>query len=207
MTETGWEAIGRIARLRRERLGLNQDELAQYGGPRVATIGKFERARQASFPLRTQHQIENALGWSRGTIEQVVSSIDAGKLTADDWEHDLVEEHIPDLSKPTTPGAGPGAQEWDEIHEEVATFAGLFRLVPVERRDEALRMALAAILPTLTTPAAVQLGAELRRDFPPSGGDGDADSTEPGGSAPKTLRPVDTDLYVDEAAYNPEQEK
>ncbi len=98
----GWQMIGRIAKARRERLGLNQDELAAYGGPRVATVGKFERAAQPSFPLRTQHQIENALGWSRGTIEQYVSAREIESLdenTFADWEVELVEENVPDMGR------------------------------------------------------------------------------------------------------------
>lgn len=103
MTETGWQVIGRLAKSRRERLGLRQDELAQYGGPKVSTVGKFERAA-GPFPLRTQHQMEKALGWSRTTIEQVVSWVEEHG-NADEWEHDLVEEEVPDMARPLTPGS------------------------------------------------------------------------------------------------------
>ncbi|HEY0889429.1 MAG TPA: helix-turn-helix domain-containing protein [Nocardioides sp.] len=178
MAETGWQAIGRIAKARRERLGLNQDELAQYGGPKVATVGKFERAAQESFPLRTQHQIEKALGWSRGTIEQVVGSINEGTLTAADWEHDLVVEDVPDMSRPIVPPAEDGSSS-----DAVEVFASVFRLIPDERQDEALRAALMAIFPHLDTAGATHLGRGLRSAFPPRGGDGYADA-DAGGSAP-----------------------
>lgn len=183
MTESGWKAIGRIARARRERLGLKQEDLADYAGPRVSTVGKFERAAQDSFPLRTQHQIEKALGWSRGIIEQVVSSIDKGHLTADDWEHDLVFEDVPDMSRPTGPPAEDGSTA-----AQIEAFASVFRLLVEERRDEALSAALLAILPLLDHDGATRLGRGLRSTFPPDGGDGTADDT--GGSTSTSEPPV-----------------
>jgi len=156
MTETGWQAIGRIAKARRERLGLKQDQLALYGGPAVATVGKFERAAQPTFPLRTQHQMEKALGWTRTTVEQVVNSIDEGALAAEDWEYDLIEENIPDLSRPAEP-AGVG----------VDSFAAVFRLVPFERQEAAMRAAVRSLLDYIEDPR---------------GGEGHADASA-GGSA------------------------
>lgn len=176
MTKNGWEAIGRIAKARRERLGLKQDELAQYGGPGVATVGKFERAAQESFPMRTQHQLENALGWRRTTIEQVVNSINEGTLTAVDWEMDLIEEDIPDLSRPRVPS---GDRTLDEAMDALRSVV---RLLEPDKIDDAVRAALLVILPMLSTEGATRLGTELRQAFPPDGGDGDADDT--GGSAP-----------------------
>lgn len=155
MAETGWQAIGRVAKARRERLGLNQDELALYGGPRVATVGKFERAAQASFPLRTQHQIENALGWSRGTVEDFVNAVDEGDAHLGDWEHELVTMDVPDLSRPA-----PGGNRAPDLDEALTTLAGVLRRVDPAQLDAAVRAALVAIIPFLSL-----------RD----GGDGDAE--------------------------------
>ena len=101
MTDNAWEVIGRLAKGRRERLGLRQEELRQYGGPGVSTVGKIERAAQANFPLRTQQQLEKALGWPRGTIEEVIQSVDVDKdwdAIGPDWEADLLEHNLPDLT-------------------------------------------------------------------------------------------------------------
>lgn len=198
MTENGWQAIGRIAKERRERMGLRQDELAHYGGPRVSTVGKFERGAQASFPLRTQHQMEKALGWPRTTIEQVVASINEGALKVADWEWDLIEEDIPDLSSPAEPSGV------DEFHDDqLEAFAQVFRLVPSATKDAALRAALVAVLPFLDVDGSTKLGRGLRESFPPIGGDGDADA-DAGGSAPnRTLKSVE----VDEAAYDPDDKE
>jgi len=110
MTETAWEAVGRLVKARRERLALNQDELHLYGGPRVSTVGKCERAAQDRFPLRTQHQFENALGWRRSAIEEIISAVKTNDWYADpdqrkDFENDLINANIPDLSHPTEPEA------------------------------------------------------------------------------------------------------
>lgn len=175
MEENGWQAIGRIAKARRERLGLKQDELAHYGGPRVATVGKFERAAQDTFPTRTQHQIENALGWQRTIIEQVVNSINDGSLSAGDWEHDLIHEDVPDLSRPRV---ASGDRTLDEALEALRS---VLRLFEPEQLDHAVRQALLAIVPLLTDDSATRLANDLET-LPRIGGDGDAD--EPGGSAP-----------------------
>lgn len=148
MTNIGWAAVGEIARKRRERLGLNQDQLALYGGPKVATVGKFERAAQENFPLRTQHQIEKALGWVRGTVEQVVGSINEGRLTLDDWEYDLVEEDVPDMSRPLAPvheipQDDPMA---DPLTMRLHTVRAILTLVPESRQEEAVQAALRTLL-------------------------------------------------------------
>lgn len=197
MTTEGWRAIGRIAKARRERLGLRQDELADYGGPKVATVGKFERGA-ATFPLRTQHQIEKALGWNRTIVEQVVNSIDEGALDEETWTHDLVVEDVPDMDRPREPN------EDRQVVEAVESFKAVLRLVDPVQRDEALRLALLAILPLISHEGAARLGEGLRTGHIRGGGDGDADNT--GGSAPTRLRPVNP-LEVDEAAYDPENDK
>lgn len=177
MTDTGWQVIGRIAKERRERLGLKQDELALYEGPRVATVGKFERAAQANFPLRTQHQIEKALGWSRGSIEQFVSAYEDGDLDMSDWMHDLVEENIPDLSRPAIP-----SKEADdpEVTAAIEAIGGILRLVEPERLGDAVRDGVGAMLPYLVVsgPRPLALGRALRDHFPPEGGDGNADDAD-----------------------------
>jgi hypothetical protein len=110
MTETAWEAVGRLVKLRRERLHLDQDDLRLYGGPHVSTVGKCERAAQDRFPLRTQHKFENALNWKRGSIEEIISAVETNDWYADpdqrkDFENDLINANIPDLSHPTEPEA------------------------------------------------------------------------------------------------------
>lgn len=216
MTENGWKAIGRIAKARRERLGLKQDQLGLYGGPGVSTVGKFERAAQESFPLRTQHQMENALGWSRTTIEQVVNSINENALSVDDWEHDLIHENVPDLSRPVT---SIPEEDSASTTRGIEAFATIFRLLDPERLDEALRAALLAILPFLSHDGAVRLGDTLREAFPPKGGDGNAEDSDRGPAPTKEpeagpanqpatgnvreLKPWE----VDEAAYPPDEDE
>lgn len=198
MTENGWQAAGRLVKQRRERLGLRQDELAQYGGPRVSTVGKFERAAQESFPLRTQHQLENALGWTRGTIEDYVKAVDEGDTDLDDFEYELVHENVPDMSRPTEAEAGT-SMAVPQVVEQARAFLQVFALIPSDRQEDALRAALVALLRFLDDEGAAELGSGLRRDYPPNGGDGNADA-DTRGSAPMKLRDV-SDLEVDEAAY------
>lgn len=198
MTETGWQAIGRIAKARRERLGLNQDELAQYGGPRVATVGKFERAAQAKFPTRTQHQIETALGWSRGVIENFVGAWEESEGRSDlleQWDHDLIEEDIPDMGRTLVDESqAPMRAAMGPLAGSVSMLQSVLRLVPNDRLDDAVRDALLAILPHLDAAGATRLGRELRIAFPPEGGDSGGDSAPIGAQD-------DDGLHVDLAAY------
>ena len=108
MNETEWQRVGRLARARREHLGLVQGDLADYGGPKVSTVGKIERAAQAEFPTRTQHQLENALGWKRGEVRRI-RDLDGEEwyrndaAMREDAERGLIEDDIPDLSAPSPP--------------------------------------------------------------------------------------------------------
>lgn len=181
MTETGWQAIGRVAKARRERLGLDQADLALYDGPKVSTVGKFERATAKLSP-KTHQQIETALGWSRGVIDDFVTAFDEGDAHVQEWEHDLVFEDIPDLTRPLTTAAAE--TEGDAFAQAANTLERILRLIGPEHLDAALRTALIALLQFLSIESATELGRELRRDLPPEGGDGDADSAESGGSAP-----------------------
>lgn len=142
MEETGWMAIGRVAKARRERLGLKQDELANYGGPRVATVGKFERGAQASFPPRTQQQIERALGWPLGTIEDFVSAVDESVIETGEWEHELVSTNVPDLTE--RQGALSAAEMPRTPWDSVMFLIG--RLHP-SLKEEAYLAAFRAVLP------------------------------------------------------------
>lgn len=174
MTETGWQAIGRLAKARRERLGLNQDELAQYGGPRVSTVGKFERAAQDSFPLRTQHQIEKALGWTRGTVEQFVAAFDEGDLDMGDWEHELVVDDVPDMSQPRADLVSD-----DDAERAMQSLGLVFRLIPVMRREDALRAVMRTLMQFMDEEGASELGRGLRAALPPEGAEGHADADGP----------------------------
>ncbi|WP_182377844.1 helix-turn-helix domain-containing protein [Nocardioides sp. WS12] len=194
MNENGLQAIGRVAKARRERLGLNQDELAQYGGPKVATVGKFERAAAESFPLRTQHQIENALGWTRGTVEEFAAAVDEGVLEMGDWEHELVVENIPDLSRPVVP-AGADADPL-EVSQAVEALAGIARLLEPDRLSDAVHDAVLAMLPYLSATGATRLGRDLRADHDRKGGDGNAENRDPRGAAPMTLGVIDDSKIV-----------
>jgi len=106
MTDNAWQVVGRLVRARRERLGLAQGDLQAHGGPGVTTVSKVERAAQANFPLRTQQQLEHALGWRRGTIEEVIHAVDVAKdwdTIGPDWEFDLIDDNVPDLTQTVAP--------------------------------------------------------------------------------------------------------
>ena len=122
----GWKAIGAIARARRERLGLKQDDVARRGGPGVSTIGKFERGAQANYPWRTQHQIERALGWRQGVIDQYVRGVDQDLFEGSErllLEDELINDNLDEaIGHPKSSPPGPDPSEvlgriWELVRE------------------------------------------------------------------------------------------
>lgn len=98
-SDQAWQFLARLVRERREYIGLSQEELVQYGGPGKSTVGKFENARQRSYPARTQQQMEKALGWERGSIRtllELAEKHDEAMLEA--IAADYIEEVLPDLT-------------------------------------------------------------------------------------------------------------
>lgn len=122
-----WELLALLVRDRRERLGWDQEDLAQYGGPGKTTVGKIENARERRYSARTLQQIERALGWRRGTIQEDVLTLkprDEHSL----WEHadfrmdmylNLIEEEAPDLLAGPTQTTGSVASAASLSDEEL----------------------------------------------------------------------------------------
>jgi transcriptional regulator with XRE-family HTH domain len=110
MITDGMELLAKMTRLRRERIGLGQDELADYGGPAVTTVGKIERGVQSRYAPRTLQQMDKALGWPRGTCAEIISAPLEGwwESQGDDYEHQWVEWDLPDLTEPSRPHADMG---------------------------------------------------------------------------------------------------
>ena len=108
-SKAGSELLAQLAHDRRLRIGLKQDELALYGGPRVTTVGKIERGAMPAMAVRTQHQMENALGWRRGTVRDILIAPEqdwwGNEAVRYDFIESLIEDSIPDLSRPASRGA------------------------------------------------------------------------------------------------------
>lgn len=134
MSTNGWRAVGLLAKQRREQLGLTQEQVADRGGPKVTTVGKFERAA-ARFPTRTQAQLESALGWKAGVIAMVATSINSADRTIEEWAEELL----------AAPAPVDDAAHEVEHREAADALAAVLRLIPPPRRPAALAAALAAL--------------------------------------------------------------
>lgn len=98
-SKRAWQFLARITKERREFIGLSQEELATYGGPRKSTVGKIENARETSYSPRTQQQLEKALGWSRGSVRMILLA--GTEYDEEDLESvaaDYIEAELPDLT-------------------------------------------------------------------------------------------------------------
>lgn len=166
MRETGWQAIGRVAKKRRERMRLNQEELHLFGGPKVATVGKFERAAQPSFPTRTQKQMEDALGWLPGTIEKAITEHKlVGRIPSED---DLVEKDLPDRERSIAYYRSVAAEVdvdglGSELDKQVNALRVIIEMVPEDYRDEAVQAAVDGILEVRRTIEPQELDEFRRR--------------------------------------------
>jgi len=116
--------LGRLVRARRERLGLRQDELLAYGGPGTATVSKVERAAQENWAVRTQHQLENALGWRRGAVRDILAAPEQGWWGNEDlrldFEVSLIDDALPDLSRNRLDGKSATELSDEELLTELA---------------------------------------------------------------------------------------
>ena len=64
----GIKLLGESARLRREILGLTQEDLSEkFGGPSVASLRTIENAQSDKFRAKTLASLDSSLGWPRGT--------------------------------------------------------------------------------------------------------------------------------------------
>lgn len=131
-----------------------------FGGPKVATVGKFERGRETSFPKRTQIQMERALAWPADTISEFVRRVDTG-FYVEGWEEQLVSENLPDRA---------GRIEYyraiadeldadglsDDLTVHVNGLRTILKLIPEDHRGDATQEAATAMLrfwKTLDDPA------------------------------------------------------
>lgn len=76
MTDTkapGWDTLAYAVRQRRKRLGMTQKDVADRGGPGIATMNKIEAARDTPFRPRTLTSLDTALGWEPGTAHGIVT--------------------------------------------------------------------------------------------------------------------------------------
>lgn len=66
------ERLARYVRERREELGLTQEEVATRGGPSTATLRLIENAAGAAYKAKSLRQLEDGLGWARGSAIAVL---------------------------------------------------------------------------------------------------------------------------------------
>lgn len=67
--------LAEAMRVRREELGLNQDDLVRHGGPSQVTVGAYEAGRiPVKFQRATLEKLDRALRWVRGSAAAVLSN-------------------------------------------------------------------------------------------------------------------------------------
>lgn len=79
--------LGKLVRQRRTELDLNQDQIAELGGPSPDTVVRFERGKIGSKPQpRTLEGLDTALRWRPGSSKRV---LEGGDPVAIDHPRDL----------------------------------------------------------------------------------------------------------------------
>ena len=69
--------FGRIVRSRREQLGIQQEDLDQYGGPSSTTLSRIERG-VADPSAKTLRKLDQGLRWASGSAKR---ALDGGEPT------------------------------------------------------------------------------------------------------------------------------
>jgi transcriptional regulator with XRE-family HTH domain len=67
-----WEQLGKIARRRREELGLTQAEVAGLAGIATQTVHRLEKGVRPSRYTSSWSKLERALGWLPGSIDAIL---------------------------------------------------------------------------------------------------------------------------------------
>lgn len=70
---TGWERVGQLVREERIARGCKTYvEFRKVVHLSVGTLGNIEKARRTGYSAATKQQVEDALGWERGSIDRIV---------------------------------------------------------------------------------------------------------------------------------------
>ena len=72
-TSPDWARLAAALRTRRERLGMTQEDVNARGGPSHQTLRLLENARPGVYQSRTFTTLEKVLGWSEGTIADILA--------------------------------------------------------------------------------------------------------------------------------------
>ncbi|MBD7949630.1 helix-turn-helix domain-containing protein [Oerskovia rustica] len=109
--------LGPLVRARREELGLSQEDVAALGGPSTTTLSKIENGEAKAIRLRTARDLDRALGWRRGSTEDVLYQIADPRVTIDpDQAPEQVHQGPP---VPTyTPPLEPEGDSWLQVRAE-----------------------------------------------------------------------------------------
>ena len=103
LTTTEWQRLGRYVKERRERLRLTQHDVTSLGGPSVATVRNIEAAIHASYRGKTFTQLEDALGWQRGSINDILRG-EEPRIREINPEHVKPADAPPPVPSPRTLG-------------------------------------------------------------------------------------------------------
>lgn len=74
----GWDRVAEAVKLRRVKLGMRTaKDLAENMGVSPRLVGEIENGRRESYSVSTLIALEDALQWSRGSVEKVKQGADA----------------------------------------------------------------------------------------------------------------------------------
>lgn len=130
ITDESWKFLGNVVKARREFIGLSQEDLALYGGPKKTTVSKLERGAEPHPGIRSQQAIERVLGWERGTIREILAlSVSDDAIEREVCARDFIEDELPDLTAPLSPGAATARdlttrELLDELERRLALAEG-----------------------------------------------------------------------------------
>jgi transcriptional regulator with XRE-family HTH domain len=110
-----WERLGREVARRREQLNLTQVDVAQRGGPSVATLTALENNRSGRLSKRSRQALEKAIEWEPGSVDAVLSG------------------QAPRIADPSSVASPPTAEEREAAKRWEATIAVVHRLLKMRR--------------------------------------------------------------------------
>ncbi|TLF96769.1 hypothetical protein FEK35_27140 [Nocardia cyriacigeorgica] len=175
-TQKRRQILADAVRARRKELKLTQGEIQAAGGPSTATLRMIEGAKPVDFRASTTNPLEDALGWPRGTIADVLNgkrkTVEAAAQPRNDHqapaaagptEADIDRGQLIYLANAVLVLSGylnhaatryPDLEEWAATSNDYARYAAILALIDIDQNPGDILQSIALWSKSLASPVA-----------------------------------------------------
>lgn len=149
--------FGQIVRSRREELGIQQEDLDQYGGPSSTTLSRIERGI-APPSAKTLRKLDVGLRWATGSAAR---TLDGGEPAPSTEPDASASQSSPTLAPPQNADGNP-YEDIDDLIDFANRITGAAEMFHMQPADELFRVLHPAV--RFISIAAQTIGTKMRRE-------------------------------------------